>query len=366
MKTLTQEPVRHALTAILGSLIASLFCISGVVNAQESEPNDVGSDALGVCVPAGEELFVTADLQNGTDKDVFWFDATAGNAPRIMVNSGSDANFDSILILYKFDATVLIQNDDPPLFSPMNEGSTTNRDSRIEDAALADSGRYYVMVSAAPHVADPATGPFAVSLPTLDGGTGSYTLRISGVTAPAVLSPDSSCGDVVAEIPEIIPDDTGDGDTVKPITIEVRNWTGRNGYVSKRWKRHVRRMGKKRGIYPIPVAMLSSESFNAMDIDEESLTFGPEGGEDSLFRCSKRGWDVNRDGMKDKMCFFDAYKTGFEVNDIQGYLNGTTNSGQAFQSTATLKMYKISPHKKKRRSRHHRHHSRHHHSKWRR
>ena len=125
---------------------------------------------------------------------------------------------------------------------------------------------------------------------------------------------------------------------------------------------HLKRKGKRDGIYPIPVVMFSSDTFTATDIDPSTLTFGVYGDEDSMFRCSKRAMDINKDGRNDMVCFFDAFKTGFDVGDVQGLLNGETVNGDAFTSSASLKVFKVSKDKKKRkhwRRGHHRHHDDH-------
>ena len=281
----------------------------------------------------------------GTDLDLFWFDATAGDVPFIMINSDQSTgtgDLDTLLVLYDAAGQVLNQNDDPDDWMT-NPGSTTLRDSRLEGFALGASGRYIVAVTPIPRYI--GTG-FTQTMEGLTGGSGNYALHVSGITAPQVASPDSQCGsgDVATE-PTDLP-----YDVVKAITIEVRHWSGSDRNVSKRWKRRMKRMGKRRGIHPVPVVMMSSDGFDAMSIDENSLTFGRTGEEDSLFRCSKRARDINKDGMKDKMCFFDAFKTDFGVGDVQGHLKGMTNDGQGFKSSATLKVYEVS--KKKRKSRH--------------
>ena len=352
MKTPTYKHARHTLTAMLGGLLASFLCISGLVNAQEAEvePNDTGVTAQGLCIPAGG-LVINATM-GGTDLDLFWFDATAGDVPFIMINSDQSTgtgDLDTLLVLYDAAGQVLNQNDDPEDWL-MNPGSTTLSDSRLEGFALGASGRYIVAVTPIPRYI--GTG-FTQTMEGLTGGSGNYALHISGITAPLVASPDSLCGsgDVATE-PTDLP-----GDVVKAITIEVRHWSGSDRNVSKRWKRRMKRMGKRRGIHPVPVVMMSSDGFDAMSIDENSLTFGRTGEEDSLFRCSKRARDINKDGMKDKMCFFDAFKTDFGVGDVQGLLAGMTIDGQEFKSSATLKVYEISKKKKKRKGRHH--HNRH-------
>jgi hypothetical protein len=344
MKTLAQEHVRHALTTMLGSLIASFFFISGVSIAQEVEPNDTAINAQilsGLSVPA-DQVVISAMMGSSsgtsTDLDLYSFDGSAGDVPNIQVVT--DAAWDSLVVLYDSNGQILDQNDDA---FTMNPGSISSADSRIDAHPLSADGTYYVAVTSLPRYLGANFMPFD---PTVEAMGGSYELRVSGVTGQAEPTglPD----------PGPVGDEGGDdGDDMMAIAIEVRHWNGSDADINKRWKRHMKRMGKRRGIYPVPVVMLSSKDFDAMSVDEESLTFGAVGDEDSLFRCSKRARDVNRDGMNDKMCFFDAFKTNFGVGDVQGRLNGMTKDGQAFESSASLKIFKVS--KEKRKSWHERH-----------
>ena len=88
----------------------------------------------------------------------------------------------------------------------------------------------------------------------------------------------------------------------------------------------------------MPVALLSSDTFNALDVDQSSLKFGETGNESSLIRCERHGVDVNRDKRPDLICFFDFAKANFQPGDTEGKVTGTTNSGQAFEGSAWLKI----------------------------
>lgn len=87
----------------------------------------------------------------------------------------------------------------------------------------------------------------------------------------------------------------------------------------------------KKGL--IPVAILSTDEFCAPDeVDRASLTFGHTGYEESKFFCMRRPRDVNRDGLKDIVCFFRTSLADFEVGDTRGILRGFTQDGTEFQS----------------------------------
>jgi hypothetical protein len=75
----------------------------------------------------------------------------------------------------------------------------------------------------------------------------------------------------------------------------------------------------------IPVAILSTMYFDApVEVDTESLTFGPTGDEDSLAFCNSSPEDVNDDGRDDLVCHFYTQETGFECGDGEGILRGQT------------------------------------------
>ena len=76
----------------------------------------------------------------------------------------------------------------------------------------------------------------------------------------------------------------------------------------------------------IPVAILSTASFDATAIDTTSLTFGRTGQEKSLAFCNS-GEDVNGDGRTDVVCHFETQSTGFKSGDTLGILMGKTTQG---------------------------------------
>jgi hypothetical protein len=78
----------------------------------------------------------------------------------------------------------------------------------------------------------------------------------------------------------------------------------------------------------IPVAILSTGSFNASTmVDVSSLTFGSIGDEQSLAFCSGPE-DVNGDGLPDLVCHFYTEKAGFSEGDSEGILKGRTITGR--------------------------------------
>jgi hypothetical protein len=103
------------------------------------------------------------------------------------------------------------------------------------------------------------------------------------------------------------------------IPIDIRPFSRHNIIIP--WKHGV-----------IPVAILSTDDFYAPDdVDRDTLTFGRTGDEESKVLCLRRARDVNRDGLKDIVCFFRTGLTDFEVGDTQGVLKGLTQDGSEFQ-----------------------------------
>ena len=354
----------RAVHGLLIGLLGSLLSLSGSALAQlvEAEPNDTAAGADLLCIPSAG-VTVSANMGNGdattSELDIYAFDAAAGDAPNIGVVT--DLSWDSLLVLYDANGNLLDQNDDYT-----GDGGYTT-DSRIDTYGVQTSGRYYAAVVSVPNYLGDSFSPNA---PGALGMGGMYTLDISNVTpssTTASLVTNGSCGTTTTSgDPDPVPlPAPSAGPTV--ISMEVLHWRHQDGDVAKRWKHHLKRKGKRDGIYPIPVVMFSSDTFSATDIDPSTLTFGVYGDEDSMFRCSKRTMDINKDGRDDMVCFFDAFKTGFDVGDVQGLLNGEavdseTGDRFAFTSSASLKVFKVSKDKKKRkhwRRGHHRHHGDH-------
>ncbi len=84
------------------------------------------------------------------------------------------------------------------------------------------------------------------------------------------------------------------------------------------------------------------------------MTFGRSGKEKSLFRCSKYGKDINRDGRTDMVCYFKPDVADFRTSDLNGKLEGKTNSGQQIKGTGALRIFSVPT--ERRGFKHHRRH----------
>jgi hypothetical protein len=293
-----------------------------------------------------------------TDLDIYSFDAKAGDVPIIMVVS--DGNWDPLLVLYDSLGNILDMNDDA---WPMNPGSVSALDSRIDTYRLEADGRYYIAVTPIPRYLGAS---FQVEFPDAGAG-GPYTLLIQGVTPPPTAPvPEPAPEPTPTPTPEPTPTPTPEptptptpeptptptpeptpvpGPAPSPsacvdplcVTIEVMHWRGDEPA-----------LGKYKGKNPIPVTILSAPGFDAMTVDQNvnSLTFGATGTEKSLLHCKKKGKDVKvnkvKDGVKDLVCYFRPDVAGFQIGDVQAFLKGKTKSGKAIESTAALKTVEVS------------------------
>jgi hypothetical protein len=88
----------------------------------------------------------------------------------------------------------------------------------------------------------------------------------------------------------------------------------------------------------ISVAILSSETFDATTIDEQTLRFGETGQEQSLAKCKKNAKDPNSDGLADLVCSFETEATGLKAGDTTGVLTGTTLDGTSFRGTDSIQV----------------------------
>jgi hypothetical protein len=85
----------------------------------------------------------------------------------------------------------------------------------------------------------------------------------------------------------------------------------------------------------IPVAILSTSTFDATQVDPSSVKFGPAGAVVSHGHGHTE--DVNRDGRLDLVLDFRTPDTGILCGATSASLTGKTRAGQAFQGTASFK-----------------------------
>ncbi len=119
----------------------------------------------------------------------------------------------------------------------------------------------------------------------------------------------------------------GNVDDMYPVDITVRPGSAHNP---------VKLNLNSRGV--LPVAILSSDEFDARLVDLETLRFGATGEEESLStlgngrpQCSEK--DVNENGLTDLVCHFRIQLAGFDAYSTEGILTGETVHEKRFKGS---------------------------------
>ena len=327
------------LIVVLATFVASRVALA----VDEVEPNDPYTSAQPLTIGSDDTVTVTnASIYNTPshrDVDFYSFHANAGDVVTFDIDGGMDGTtFQGIyttLGVWGPDPTInalpLVTQTGAPTLDP---GSTTVFDARIDNFAIPATGTYIVGVSTDPgyfvDINTLSTGDVSPSgwSPNYYATTGGYTLVISVTPNPAPVP-------VATVLPINIDIMPGRRNVIwmQPTSADASapdNDSDRRRDLARKMHRHFRN--------GIPVAILSSDTFNALDVDESSLRFGSTGDEDSLIRCNSRAADVNHDGHPDLICHFDVTKADFQPGDADGIATGETNSGDAFKGQGYLKV----------------------------
>lgn len=291
------DAVKTLLLSTTVAFTTGAFTMQAFAEEDKYESNDNISVAS-VLSSSGTPIQVRAvmgfaDNRQYSDVDFYQFTAKAGDVLTIDIDNAYKPGEEIDTIIAVFgpapEYKVLRRNDD----ATIDPGSNSILDSRIENFVPDTNGVYTVGVATVPryfydggHVSDARMSKI-----------GTYDLAISGVSA-----------------------------STKQINIEVK--PGNDGLAPL----NPRSKGK------IPVAILGSTGFSAINVDKASLTFGQIGDEQSLSKCAKTGEDVNGDGFYDLVCHFENQKAGFELGDEEGILKGKTMSGEMFEGRSVLKV----------------------------
>ena len=306
---------------VVASALLAVYGTSALAQVAEVEPNyDLTlANPMSVAQPLtiGSDGTVTVNgylESNGVD--VYSFSARAGatsctgdHVTAEIVSSRSDVTGDII------DTFLAIQSPAPEYralsWNDDKDYGAGNYNAYISNYCIQQGGVYYMIVTGAQNrVADGGAS-------VIDGGNsdrGSYTLVISGLSPTVASEPPPTSGGSTPE------------PSVMQISIEIKPWPGT---VMARINPDAKG--------DIPVALLSAQGFNSLEVDESSLRFGHSGEEESLTKCLKRGYDVNRDGRPDKICYFDNRAAKFEPTDDKGIVKGTI-AGKSFEGNGMLKV----------------------------
>jgi hypothetical protein len=241
------------------------------------------------------------DLVPIADVVFYSFQGRKGDVVKLDIDGGSKTSsdplrgLDSLIAIFAPDGTVLAQKNDV-LSSQIDEGSITRFDPWIENIFLPVNGIYTVGVTSDARYPD---GSLRVFLP---GGSttpfvgnsvsnGTYKLIISGVSPSAL-----------------------------QISIDIKP-------NAKSITTHANSHGK------IPVALITSDEFDALKADRDSIKFGPPHGTGTIGRCNKNGADL--------LCHFDKGDAGFCEDDTEGMVTGTIG-GMPFEGRGWLKVIPVS------------------------
>lgn len=84
----------------------------------------------------------------------------------------------------------------------------------------------------------------------------------------------------------------------------------------------------------IPVAILTTDSFDATTVDPATVLFGPGGTEAAPLHAALA--DVDGDGDTDMILHFDTQSTGIECGDTSGSLTGQTFDGEMIEGSDSI------------------------------
>lgn len=295
--------VASALLAVYGAGAAAL-------TVDEVEPNSQISSTQPLTVDANGTVVVTAFFSTG-DVDFYSFEGRKDNKVTIDINGGMQNGLDlyvSLLGPNQFGPQQALDGNDDCNYP-------VDVDPCIIGRSLDSDGVYYVAVThiAAQVVDNGVVNGYYAGDPVVGG---SYTLTISGVSPAVAPQEPPSSEEPSAPEPKNVRIDVRPGEPAEKATV------------------HLARAR-------IPVAILSSEDFDAMQIDTSKLTFGRSGDEQSLEKCYPKGVDVNHDRRRDMVCLFSVKASNFEPNDVVGVVKGSTATGTKFQGRGLLKVIEL-------------------------
>jgi hypothetical protein len=297
------------------TVLAMALAALGATGTASADGTFANPQALPV---TGSSVTVNGAITNPSasepDVDYYAFEGKEGDVITIDIDQTTDG-LNAVLFLFRPDGTMAMESWDS---DNLDQGSSPPPDcldclSTLDpwiQFRLDSPGRWVIAVSA-----DPAYlthhGAWVIT-PPLANSNGSYAMIVSGLS--------------VTPTPEPTPAPTpAPAPTNQQVNIDIKPQQAGAATIQ----------ANARGA--IPVMLLSDNNFDPFTVDPASLRFGKTGEEYSYKLCVKEGWDLNRDGKRDRLCFFDNQRTGFTPGTTVGILKGITG-GRWFEGKGDLKV----------------------------
>lgn len=294
--------------------VLTAAALEGVLGNDDDVDGDTLTAAL-VSGPDHGELFLNGDGSftytpdaNFNGADIFTYKVSDGQG-------GEDTATVTITVNPVNDAPVLEDGQTFPVAENSANGTVVGT-VRANDPDAGDTLRFAITggTGSSAFAIDSATGGITVAdEDQLDfETTRSFTLTVQVTDAAG----ESDTTTVVINLT--------DQDETAQVAIDIKPGDGDNTI-------NIKSGGK------FALAILSSATFNALDVDVDSLRFGRTGTEDSLSRHPRHGIrhsyeDVNGDGRLDLVVYVEIRETGFKPGDTLGILTGRTSNGDVFQA----------------------------------
>jgi hypothetical protein len=293
--------------SVYQAVLAALLATASATALADVDELDFGlgdiQSAQRVVVGADGTVTINGNMSGISDVDFYSFEGKAGNPVQVDIDGGmktATQGVDTMIALfgpgpcadgqfYKLAENNLARN---PL---LDDGSISDRDPRINEFRLPADGVYTVGVSHSGKMFNVCGGGLTTQSNT-SLSTGTYTLRISGVTP-----------------------------TMQLVNIDVKPGQADPSNINP----------KAKGV--IPVAILGQADFNVKEVTVASLTFGLTGDENTLRNCQKNYHDFNKDGFLDLLCHFENGDAGFGDDDVMGTVKGK-KAGKDFKGHGRLKV----------------------------
>jgi hypothetical protein len=225
------------------------------------------------------------------DIDFYSFQGRKGDSVRIDIDRGMKSSatdplrsLDSMIGIFTSDGTLMRTKNDLARDELPDAESVNRLDPWMNDVFLPSTGRYIVGVTS-----DATFGSLGMRV-FVTGGTTKGPDGTDGFKATAVANGTYTL--VIERVP---------AKTIQ-ISIDIRP-------NAKSITTHANSSGK------IPVALITSEDFNALKADQDSIRFGRVNGTGAKGHCNKHGADL--------LCHFEKRDAGFDEDDTEGMVSGT-------------------------------------------